>query len=739
MFESQGPEGLIGRTFKGYRVTRFVARGGMGMVYAGVQESLDRPVAIKFLYPHLSDDDRFRERFEREARFASRMVHPNIVRVLDFGTEGMLHFMILDLIEGDSLRDRLGKIFNEGLSLRTETILHILEQVGSALSYAHQLGYVHRDVKPGNILVTSDGQAYLTDFGVVKMMGTGQVTSTGMIIGTPEYMSPEQSAGVADVTPAADQYSLAVVAYEMLVGRVPFQAPTPAAVMRMQLSEPPPPPSAVAPWFPAPVEAVLMRALAKDPLERYESVDAFIAALSAAVLRAREAAGGTLTREAIGHSATVLDAPSGSGAPAVGGAVVATGAGGGARRYALAGGAAVLVLLLALGGYFAFGGRGARGDAGGGSTPTPAHAAVVASSTPMATATAMTGMAMDSTPSATQAAGMTMAATPAASTTTASTSASSNSQLAILFSAGHRNNVSDYEIFIMNVDGSGQRQFTQSRGHSWGPRISPDGSQFFFSSVAPGMDMMAMTPETGTSGSGNHDVYIAGISGSSIANLQPTNIANITAGYTSWDNGWTWSPDGKWVAFTSDRDGHWQIYKMTTDGKTIVQLTNTTNQSGWPWWTADGKRILFSSDRTGSWEIYVMDTDGSNVHQLTNAPGKASLPGRVNLYPAVSPDGTKIVFSSQLAATNEGEIYVMNMDGTGLKRLTDTAALNNIPSYCPDGRIVFTSDRDARKGPDGTPYNAIYIMNGDGTNQTPLTSVGDDITPSCGYVRTSSP
>ncbi|HET9015312.1 MAG TPA: hypothetical protein VFN57_06930, partial [Thermomicrobiaceae bacterium] len=539
------------------------------------------------------------------------------------------------------------------------------------------------------------------------------------------------SAGVSEITPAADQYSLAVVAYEMLVGRAPFQAPTPAAVMRMQLSDPPPPPSTVAPWFPSPVEQVLMRALAKDPRDRYESVGDFIAALSAAVRQAREVAGGTLTREPAVHSATVLDEPNAgvAGPAAVPGAALV--AGGGPRRYAVAGGASVLVLLLALGGYFAFGGRGNRSNAGGGSTPTATATRAAAAAPPTATAAAMTGMAMDSTPSATPAATSTASGTPSAATT--------GSQLAILFSAGHRDNVFDYEIFIMNVDGSNQRQFTQSRGHSWGPRISPDGTKFLFSSVAPGMDMSAMTPESGTSGSGHHDIYVGSFGGSSVADAQPTNITNITTQYNAWNNGWTWSADGKWIAFTSDRSGHWQIYKMAPDGSHIVQLTSSSAQSGWPWWTPDAQHIVFSSDRTGSWEIFVMNADGSNVRQLTNAPGKASLPGRVNLYPAISPDGKTIVFSSQVTATDEGEIYTMNIDGTGLKRLTDTAALNNIPSYCPDGRIVFTSDRQARKGPDGTPYNTIYIMNGDGTNQAPLTSVGDDITPSCGYVRFASP
>ncbi|HEU4792657.1 MAG TPA: serine/threonine-protein kinase, partial [Nitrolancea sp.] len=195
MLDSRGIDGLIGRSFNGFRVTRFIARGGMGVVFEGVQESLARPVAIKFLYPHLSGDETFRERFEREARAVARLNHPNIVRVLDFGSDGSLHYIVMDLVDGESLRDRLARLQAEESTLRTDTIISIVQQIGGALSYAHRFDYVHRDVKPANILLAKDGRAYLSDFGVVKIIGDSPLTVAGAVVGTPEYMSPEQSSG----------------------------------------------------------------------------------------------------------------------------------------------------------------------------------------------------------------------------------------------------------------------------------------------------------------------------------------------------------------------------------------------------------------------------------------------------------------------------------------------------------------------------------------------------------------
>jgi serine/threonine-protein kinase len=282
MVEPQGADRLVGQTLSGYRLTRVIARGGMGVVYEGVQESLDRPVAVKVLYTHLNNEAMFVERFEREARAAARLRHPNIVRILDFGSDNGLLYMVMDLVDGESLRERLTRIHGEGLTLRTGNIMNVVQKVGSALAFAHQLGYVHRDVKPGNILLAKDGQVFLSDFGVVKIVGNNQLTVAGAVIGTPEYMSPEQSSGELDIGPAADQYALAVVAYEMLVGRAPFQAPTPVAVMRMQANDPPPPPSTLVPWFPPATESVLLRAMAKAPADRFPDMQSFVDNLLAA-------------------------------------------------------------------------------------------------------------------------------------------------------------------------------------------------------------------------------------------------------------------------------------------------------------------------------------------------------------------------------------------------------------------------------------------------------------------------
>lgn len=266
---------LIGMTLGGYTIRRMIARGGMGIVYEGLQESLSRRVAVKVMYPHLGEDASFRERFQREARAIAQLRHPNIVGVIDFGTDQGYHFMVMELIDGPSLRDELSRRHELRTPFSTDESLTILRSIASALTYAHGRGMIHRDVKPANVMLGPDGDVFLTDFGLVKLADAQNVTIAGMIVGTPEYMAPEQSAGPVDVTPAADQYSLAVVAYQLLVGRVPFTAPTPVGVIQKHISEPPPPPHTVVPTFPRDIERVLMRALAKDPGDRFPTVDVF--------------------------------------------------------------------------------------------------------------------------------------------------------------------------------------------------------------------------------------------------------------------------------------------------------------------------------------------------------------------------------------------------------------------------------------------------------------------------------
>ena len=731
MLDPHWAEGLIGRTFEGYRVTEFVARGGMGVVYKGVQESLNRPVAIKFLYPHLSTDESFRSRFKREARAAAALSHPNIVRILDFGEDGGLHYMVLDFVEGESLRDYLSRLHNEGLNLRMDRAIHILQQIGSALGYAHERGFVHRDVKPGNILLTRDGHALLTDFGVVKSIENTQLTMAGSVIGTPEYIAPEQSLDAAQIGPAADQYALGVVAYEMIAGRVPFQAQTPTAVLQMHISEPPPPPSMIAPGISPDTESVLVTALAKNPASRHESVRIFVERLAATLTESPTLAGAPAPTRS-GSAAPSGQPPSGVppvAAPAASGGGESRGQSNVLRWLIIA---ALALLLVPVAGVAAYLLMRDDGDDAAALSPTatesPTEIAASTATEPEQPTFAITPIVI--VPTATEAGQPTPTETGSgdASPTEedqpetptveedAAPTAPEGMQSVILFSA-NRGGVHDSQIFAMSPDGSNQQQVTFARGHSWGPRVSPDGTQFFFSSVAPGEHEDHGASGGGTEGTGNHDVYVASVDGS--------NIENITAGFTAWDNGWSWSPDGSLITFTSDRDGNWELYTMTLEGNDITRITNTPYNEGWPSWTPDGEQIIFSSDETGTSEIYIMDNDGSNVRQLTDRPDT------FDTYPYVSPDGTKIVFSSQVTEVNEGEIYVMDVDGGNVTRLTSTAALNYAPSWSPDGsKIVFVSDRDRNHN--------IYVMDTDGSNPTRLTDdPGEDTTPTWAYVPVS--
>ena len=267
-----------------YRILAEIGRGGMGMVLRAHDPSLERTVAIRGLAPHLSGEQGFVERFLREARAVSRLHHPNIIEIYDVGQDGSSYCFVMPCLEGPTLEQRIAGVGR----LDLPEVLSIAQQLASALDYAHSEGVVHRDVKPANVLFDSKGQAVLTDCGIARIAQETKRTTMGGLIGSPEYMAPEQILGQA-VNKRSDQYTLGILIFELLAGRVPFDADTATAILYRQVQESPPSLRSLCPQIPAGFEAALGRALAKAPEQRYGSCRVFVTALAQGMSTATEA------------------------------------------------------------------------------------------------------------------------------------------------------------------------------------------------------------------------------------------------------------------------------------------------------------------------------------------------------------------------------------------------------------------------------------------------------------------
>ncbi|MBN1218007.1 MAG: protein kinase [Anaerolineae bacterium] len=273
---------LVGRTIKSYRVVAKLGRGGMAEVFKAYQPGLDRYVAMKSLHSHLVEDSDFIGRFEREAHAIGRLRHPNIVQALDFDREGDMYFMVMEFIDGPTLKDELKtrKAANRPFTL--PEITRIFIALCSAIDYAHSRNMVHRDLKPANVMINQQGQVVLTDFGIARIMGATQYTQTGALSGTPAYMSPEQGRGER-VDERSDIYSLGVMLYEMVTGMVPYDADTPFAVIMKHINEALPMPRKINPNIPEAVERVILKAMSKEPDDRFQTAGEMAKALRNAV------------------------------------------------------------------------------------------------------------------------------------------------------------------------------------------------------------------------------------------------------------------------------------------------------------------------------------------------------------------------------------------------------------------------------------------------------------------------
>ena len=348
------------RTLGRYLLLRRIGKGGMGEVWLGEDPRLHRQIAIKTLPLHNSSDREFVQRFEREARAAAALNHPHILPVHDYGEHGdkglpdgqAITYIVMPYVSDGTLAERIKKLAANGTPMPADEAIEYLSQAADAIDYAHEQQVLHRDIKPSNMLMRSDNWILLADFGIARVLSDGEnLTQAGVGIGTPEYMAPEQAQGKPEA--ASDNYSLAVIAYQLFTGQLPFQADTPYAMTVHHIITPPPPPRQINPNLSPAVEQALLHGLAKEPAQRPPSARAFVEELRSALRNAPFVAAvdqPTLPASGTGAASTPITPPLVSGGPGDGTVAAPPASTGITRRRVLIGGAVGGTALLIGGG-----------------------------------------------------------------------------------------------------------------------------------------------------------------------------------------------------------------------------------------------------------------------------------------------------------------------------------------------------------------------------------------------------
>ena len=271
---------LLGKQLDEYRLEALLGQGGMARVYRAVDVRLKRRAAVKVIDNQFREDSDYAVRFEREAQAIALLEHPHIVRLYRYGEAQGVLYMAMQFIDGADLDFVLRSYRQDGMFVESKEASRIIREICQALDYAHEQGVIHRDVKPSNILLNREGRVVLTDFGLVLLTAIG---TRGEIFGSPAYMSPEQAVSSSKVTPQSDLYSVGVIVYEIFTNRLPFKAENPMDVALMHINEPPPPPRTINPGLSPELEAVILKALAKNSDERYQTGAALVEALEQAL------------------------------------------------------------------------------------------------------------------------------------------------------------------------------------------------------------------------------------------------------------------------------------------------------------------------------------------------------------------------------------------------------------------------------------------------------------------------
>ncbi|MCL4297527.1 MAG: SUMF1/EgtB/PvdO family nonheme iron enzyme [Anaerolineae bacterium] len=350
---SRPQQSWIGHTIGGrYKIEALLGHGGMSTVYQAADPNLRRTVAVKLIHPHLSNDPQFVRRFEQEAAAVAQLRHPNIIQVFDFAHDDGVYYMVLEYVPGETLQARLTTLNASGQRLPLGETIQIMGSVCDAVAYAHQRGMIHRDLKPANVMLNPQGQPILMDFGVAKMLGDVQHTATGAVVGTALYMSPEQARGERP-TERSDIYSLGVMLYEMITGVPPFKADSAVSLMMQHVTQPIPDVRQLNQHVPDLLAAVIRKALAKEPGDRYRTASDMAVALRAIDLSGRAAA--TIpVKDASDYNPTVVESAQAGPKSTSASGVTQPARKGNPLLWGLGAIAALVILVLALGLFYFF-------------------------------------------------------------------------------------------------------------------------------------------------------------------------------------------------------------------------------------------------------------------------------------------------------------------------------------------------------------------------------------------------
>lgn len=720
---------LIGQNIGQYQIRMVLGKGGMSTVYQAYQPSMDRIVAIKLLPRAFMHDDTFLKRFQQETKTVARLEHPHVLPVYDTGEFEGLPYIVMRYVSGGTLAQLIDTRLPD-----LDLVVRVARQIGDALDYAHGYDVIHRDMKPSNILLDEHGNTYLSDFGIARV-AQNQANLTGSrVIGTPPYIAPEMVRSDDRVTGSADQYGLGIIAFEMLTGRPPYRDENPMKVLMAHVLDPVPSIRDINANIDSGIERVLQKVLAKTAAERYPNCRAFAQDLERAVRKVQEGPATQIPRRSSSMETQPrqvvqspqpmkrtspsnpspsprvqrparMNSPQPMNRPdVIGTGQVEVSPARGVRRPKRSGlgssGTSCLVTLIAIGAIavgvllFVFiltdGNPGELISSFQRLTSSPSGPVG-----PVPTELLEDAPAEDGAPQA--------------------TAMALDTPDVVLPAPGGGNRIAfasnrdgDFEIYLIDVNGSNLVQLTDNTGQDFDPTWSPNGGQIAY----------AFRPDD----TADSEILVMNADGSEVTPITDNGAADFDP---------DWSHDGEWIAFTSNRSGVFDLYIMRPDGSDVCQLTNDGLNSLTPRWSPSGNRIGYharTANNRETSELYLIEVDTSNPCQevVQSEPFQLTSNNARDQWLDWSPDGQDVIYTSgQGRPVGEQIIYRFNLEANETVAITDAAANDDDPVWSPDGSLIaFDSDRD------GNRFFDLYILDvASGEISQLTTDEADDVAP----------